>query len=252
MTEALLAEGHQVLVIDKDATRIDEINERDVHGCQLAGMCVDLSTPSAVQLIEFTIKDMWNGVDILVNNAGLGPNAIAKDYFEKPPSFVDLDDEVVRRFFMVNAITPFLLAVRCARFMRDQKWGRIVNVTTSHDSMTRRGFAPYGGTKASLEAHTSIMANDLQFSNVTANVLIPGGPADTAMIPAEAGFDRSQLVRPEDLGAPLRWLIRDVENPPNGKRVLASQFKVHGGPTEASVFPVGWEGPQMRASMPAY
>lgn len=251
MTEALLSEGHHVLVVDRDAERIDEINADKTHLGHLVGVCVDLSEADAIEILDLTIGGLWNGVDILVNNAGVGPNAIAPDYFENPPSFVDLDTGVVRKFFMVNAINPFLLAVRCARFMRQQNWGRIVNVTTSHDSMVRRGFAPYGGTKASLEAHTSIMANDLQSSGVTANVLIPGGPADTAMIPVEAGFDRSHLVRPADLGVPLLWLIQDVERPPNAKRVLAAQFKAHGGPTPDSVFPVGWEGPQMRASTPA-
>jgi NAD(P)-dependent dehydrogenase (short-subunit alcohol dehydrogenase family) len=60
--------------------------------------------------------------------------------------------------------------------------GRIVNITMSLNSMIRRGFAPYGGAKASLEAHSAIMAADLEGAGVTVNALVPGGPAALAAV----------------------------------------------------------------------
>ena len=77
---------------------------------------------------------------------------------------------------MAKALVPRLIA---------QGWGRIVNITTSHGTMvTRAGRPPYGPTKAALEAATVIWAKDLAGTGVTVNALLPGGAADTRMIPA--------------------------------------------------------------------
>ena len=253
MALGLLEAGHRVLIVDRDEGQISSTlaiaRDRGLEA-MMRGHCVDLTDEDAASRILREILGLWGGVDVLVNNAGLGPSLIAKDYFQNPPSFADLSDQAVRLFFDVNAITPFLLCIRCARKMRSQSWGRIVNVTTSLDSMVRRGFAPYGGTKASLEAHSATMAHDLEGSGVTVNVLIPGGAANTQMIPDEAGFDRRLLVPPYALVAPLLWIVQDSDDAPNGKRILAAPFAESGGPSDRSVFPVGWDGPATTAVMP--
>ena len=73
-------------------------------------------------------------------------------------------------------------------------WGRVVNVTTSLDTMFLPGSGSYGPSKAALEANTRIMSSDLADTGVTANVLIPGGPANTRMIPDRMGA-RDELAR---------------------------------------------------------
>lgn len=244
MSFGLLNAGHDVLLVDRDAEQITrtvgEVARRDGIG-RAFGFACDLTQPDAVAEIMQGADERLGGIDILVNNAGVGPSAVSLDYFDKPPSFVDLSDELVRLFFEVNAVVPLLLAIHAARRMREQRWGRIVNVTTSHESMTRRGFAPYGGSKAALEAHSAIMAHDLIGTGVTANVLLPGGPADTSMIPVEAGFDRSQLVAPEAMVAPLLWLVTERDDAPNGKRVLAALWEAAATRAEhRSVSPIGW------------
>jgi NAD(P)-dependent dehydrogenase (short-subunit alcohol dehydrogenase family) len=56
-----------------------------------------------------------------------------------------------------------------------QKWGRIINITTSLGTMIREGSPTYGPSKAALEAFSAIMAKDLVGTGVTVNVLVPGG-----------------------------------------------------------------------------
>jgi NAD(P)-dependent dehydrogenase (short-subunit alcohol dehydrogenase family) len=64
-------------------------------------------------------------------------------------------------------------------------------------AMVLPGIAPYGPSKAAAEAATSIMAKDLAGTGVTANVLIPGGAADTRMVTDDRSFpDRTKLVQP--------------------------------------------------------
>src|SRR5262249_28065722 len=65
----------------------------------------------------------------------------------------------------------------------------------------------YGPSKAALEAATVIWAKDLAGTGVTVNALAPGGPANTRMIPATEVADRSTLIQPEAMIAPITWLM---------------------------------------------
>ena len=99
---------------------------------------------------------------------------------------------------MAKAVAPALVA---------QGWGRIVNIVTSHFTMVMDGFSPYGPSKAALEAATVIWAKDLAGTGVTVNALLPGGPGNTRMIPLDEVPDRSTLVQPEVMMAPITWLM---------------------------------------------
>ncbi len=254
MALGLLDAGYDVLIVDHDEGLIGEAlaaaHERG-RDANAFGVWVDLTAPDVAASVMRAAEDQMGGIDILVNNAGIGPAAIRKDYFANPPNFDDLTDADVRLFFELNGIAPMLLCVHAARRMRKQGWGRIVNVTTSLDSMVRRGFAPYSGTKASLEGHSATMAGDLASSGVTVNVLVPGGVADTGMIPPELGFDRAQLIRPEAMVAPLLWLLADVAAPVSGKRVLAALWTADADAgNHPAVAPIGWPSNGSKAILP--
>ena len=234
MALGLAEAGHRVLIVDRDADVVEEAaaSHDRLHGC-----VADLSTSGGLDAVFEAADGELGGLDVLVNNAGVSQDSIRADFLERPIDFDEIDEARYRLFFEVNAIAPVLLAARAARRFREAGWGRIVNVTTSLDTMLRRGFAPYGGTKASIEAHSAIMAQDLAGTGVTANVIIPGGPADTRMIPEGTGFDRSKLIRPDRMVPPLLWLIDDRDAPPNGLRLIAATWDPD-HPERA--MPIGW------------
>lgn len=103
-------------------------------------------------------------------------------------------------------------------------WGRIVNLTTSLDTMTTRGYTQYGPSKAALEAATSVWAKDLEGTGVTANVLVPGGPVNTDFIPENAPFDRAKLTQPEVMQAPMCWLASDLSAGVTDMRFVARSW----------------------------
>jgi len=74
--------------------------------------------------------------------------------------------------------------------------GSIINVTVNQATMVRRGFSPYGPSKAALEAMTEVWAQELEGTGVVINLLAPGGATATGMIPdsAPAGIE---LLSPE-------------------------------------------------------
>ena len=66
------------------------------------------------------------------------------------------------------------------------------------------------------------MSQDMAGTGVTANVLIPGGPADTAMVTDDQMWpDRSKLVQPQKMVAPLLWLASEQSNGVSARRFIA-------------------------------
>jgi len=108
--------------------------------------------------------------------------------------------------------------------MLKQKWGRVINVTTSLDTMWRGGIQPYGGSKAANEAHLAALAQELQGTGVTANVLVPGGAADTRMVSQAQEPDRAKLISPAIMVPPLVWLCSSASDDVNGQRFLAARW----------------------------
>jgi short-subunit dehydrogenase len=69
--------------------------------------------------------------------------------------------------FAVHNNAPMALSRALVHDMMRQKWGRIVNITTSLGTMIREGSPTYGPSKAALEAFSAIMAKDLAGTGVT-------------------------------------------------------------------------------------
>src|SRR5436309_7537851 len=119
---------------------------------------------------------------------------------------------------MTRAIAPRLI---------EQGWGRIVNIVTSFFTMMMDGFSPYGPSKAALEAATAIWSKDLAGSGVTVNALLPGGPANTRMIPQSEVADRATLVQPEVMMAPIVWLMSARSDGITGRRIIVKEWAAH-------------------------
>ena len=81
----------------------------------------------------------------------------------------------------------------------------------------------------SLETVSVQWANDLLDTGVTVNVLVPGGPTDTAMFPGEDVGNRkdsSWLLRPEVMVAPALWLCSNLSNGVTGERDIGKEWVV--------------------------
>ncbi len=192
--------------------------------------------------IERIVKE-FGRIDALVNCAGLNMVIFSKDFLTDLVRFWTVDPDKWQRLYDVNVRGPFLLARAAAPHMIAQKQGRIVNVTTSYSTMMREGNTPYGQAKAAMEAASACWAEDLAGTGVTCNVLIPGGAADTAMIPTHAPVDRGKLVKPDAMIAPLKYLVSDASSEVTGQRLVARNWKEEADVAEnlaATMSPAAW------------
>ena len=249
MAGALAGDGHRLALVDRDEERLQALADRlwRRHGeGVLLPLALDLADEEACAEAVGRAAERFGRLDMLVNNAGIGMGALRPDYHRRPlAALSEVSVEDWRRFVAVHATAPFVFMRAAAPFMRERGWGRIVNVTTSLSTMLRPQFFPYGASKAALEAMSSQFAGELEGSGITVTVLTPGGPADTPMVTAESAPDRSALIAPSVMAAPIRFLASEVSDGFNGRRIVAALWDKRIAPLDSAMKaggPIGWPG----------
>jgi NAD(P)-dependent dehydrogenase (short-subunit alcohol dehydrogenase family) len=237
IAEGLLAAGARVAVLDLDADALEtcpldvlkiQANVARHEDCEaaVAQVCVDQGS-----------------LDILINNAGIGMGVIREDHFTRPVRLGEIEPDHWRRFFEINCMGAFLMMRAAVPQMAAQGWGRVVNVTTSFFTMLNEGFAPYGPAKAALEAASAIWAKEFKDTGVTVNVLVPGGPTDTRMVPASAPFARHEMIPPVAMAPPVQWLASSASDGVTGRRFVGGLWDPTLPPEQAAVAagaPIAW------------
>jgi NAD(P)-dependent dehydrogenase (short-subunit alcohol dehydrogenase family) len=159
-------------------------------------------------------------------------SAIRPDAEVSHPGIEELTPEIWDRFFAIFVRAPVILTRLALPLMREARFGRIVNNTTSYRTMLR--VLPYGSAKAGLESMSAVWAKELEGSPITVNVLVPGGPTDTPMISDQSGWPREKMLRPEIMGPPIAWLVSDASADFNGQRITAARWDTSLPPAEAA------------------
>jgi NAD(P)-dependent dehydrogenase (short-subunit alcohol dehydrogenase family) len=180
---------------------------------------------------------------VLVNNAAVGMSTVREDHMRRVVQIEDIAPELWAHFMAVNLSGPFYMAHAAVPGMRAQKFGRIINVTTSFFTMLNPGFSPYGPAKSGLEAWSRSLAGELRGTGITVNVVVPGGPTDTPMVPDDGSMERSQLIRPEKMAPPMLHLASDAGGAVTGMRFVAAKWDSSLSVADAiaaSGAPAGW------------
>jgi NAD(P)-dependent dehydrogenase (short-subunit alcohol dehydrogenase family) len=220
LTEAFVAEGIRVAAMDINVEGVNELQEKHGKDAVLA-LSVDVSDPRSCKAQVAAAVDRFGGLDILVNNAALGMNAVHPRYQARNMQIEDVSEEIWQRFLMVNIGGMFFMSRQVVPILRTRGWGRIVNVSTSFITMLRPGYSPYGPTKAALEAYSVQLSRELEGTGITVNVVVPGGPANTQMVPDEEGLDRATLLPVEIMAAPMLGLFTKQGDGVTGQRFIA-------------------------------
>ena len=222
MAIAMVKAGARVSIIDINEEWLETTGDyiRNIAGKEnIVTQFCDISDFHSARTAVANTIDIFGGLDILVNNAGIMGTNVEKKYSRT--NFWDVSIDRWNNVMAVNANGVFNMVKASVGYMLQQRWGRIIGVTTSIDSMYKQGMCPYGPSKASHEALVALMANELENTGVTANVLIPGGTSDTNMIPLDIGIQRKDLIQPDIMGPPSVWLASEESKSINGHRFIA-------------------------------
>jgi gluconate 5-dehydrogenase len=227
MARALVQGGAQVLLGSRDPSAVQAAAESLAALPGTAAFyTLDVRDPESVARFLDRAEDAWGGLDLLINNAGLGMVSVNPRFFEEPEPFWEVAPEGFRAVVDTN-LTGYFLAAREAvrRFFLPAGAGRIVNVSMNHETMTRRGFVPYGPSRAGAEALSRIMEQDLSAYGVAVNMLLPGGATLTGMIPEAAReLPGRVFLSPAVMERPARFLASPLAAALSGERIEANDF----------------------------
>jgi 3-oxoacyl-[acyl-carrier protein] reductase len=255
MTLGLLEAGARVAAVEIDAPALEETESAaDQHGAgeRIQGVVADITRDDSAPKIVRAATDHFGRLDILINNAGINTGLLRPEG-QPVGKFWEVTPAEFRRVIDVNVVAAFLMTRAALPVMLKQGWGRIINVTTSLDTMYRAKMQPYGGSKAANEAHLLAMAQELEGSGVSANVLVPGGAANTRMVSRAQTPDRTKLIPPEVMVAPLIWLCSNASDGVNGRRFIGMRWDKNLPPEEAAKnagAPMAWQQLGRQAIMP--
>ena len=255
MTLGLLDAGASVAAAELDMASLDETQDAaEQRGAseRLLAVLADVTPDDAAPKIVRATVERFGRLDVLINNAGISPGLL-RSADAPAGKFWEVTPAEFRRVIDVNVVAAFLMTRAALPIMFRQGWGRIINVTTSLDTMWRNLMQPYGGSKAANEAHLTALAQELEGTGVTANVLVPGGAVDTRLVPLSLAPDRSVLIVPEVMVPPLVWLCSSASDGVNGQRFIGMRWDKNLPPAEAAKnagAPMAWQQLGRQAVMP--
>ncbi len=241
LSREFIRAGWQIGITDVNRAALETL--AGTLGANALAVPSDVSDPASCVAFVDRVRGHFGCLHAVVNNAALGMHLVRQDHFSRQVQIEDITTETWQRFMAVNLSGPFFMAKAAMPGFRAQKYGRIINVTTSFLTMLRGGFSPYGPAKAGLEAWSASLSAELKDTGITVNVVVPGGPTDTPMVPAESGYSRQSLIRPEQLAPPMLYLCSEEGGTVTGRRFVAANWDALLGPAEAaekSGAPIGW------------
>jgi len=159
-------------------------------------------------------------IDVLVNNAARGMLFVNERFMTEPQPFWEADPAAWQLVIETNIVGVFRMSRAVVPHMLAAGRGSVINVTINHQTMVRRGFSPYGPSKAALEAMTSCWAAELEGSGVRINMLAPGGATATGMVP-DPPPEGVELLDP-DIIVPAALHLAVAQS--SGERILATEW----------------------------
>ena len=177
------------------------------EGLEVPVVGLDADNEQSIVQAVAEVNRLYGRVDILVNNAAI--------LIDEPGGFkaslFDLKADTLRRTMETNLIGPVRLIQAVAPHMRQQKYGRIVNVSSGAGQLADMGsgYPAYRMSKTALNALTRISSVELGGGNIKVNAMCPGW-VRTDMGGANA--DRS----PEEGADTAVWLATLPDDGPTG------------------------------------
>jgi 3-oxoacyl-[acyl-carrier protein] reductase len=195
---ALAEEGAHVAVVDvHDAGPVQkEIEAKDGKALALFGNVTD---PVSMNSMAADTQKHFGRIDILINNAAIYAGL-------KRRSFMEIDLDEWDRLMAVNVKGAFLAVRAVYPYMKEQRYGKIVNIASEVFFTGSHGFAHYVTSKGGIIGLTRALAIETGRDNICVNAIAPGF-TDTEASRGIADVHRydtsktplQRLCQPEDL-----------------------------------------------------
>lgn len=218
IVERFAAEGAAgVAILEYDLASAQQTADSLDSGSNVLAIKCDVSDPEMTEAAFKQIYDAFGRIDILVNNAGITRDAMLHK--------MDIEqwDAVVN----VNLKGAFLCLKQVVNPMREQNYGKIVNISST-SAFGNIGQSNYAASKAGLLGLTTTAAKELGRKNITVNAVLPG-TIDTDMLKAvpedtlalwRGVIPLGRFGQPEELAAAVLFLSCDDSSYVTGSSLI--------------------------------
>ena len=169
MAQVFLEAGAKVMISDiQEETLEKALESLPDHA---AGIVCDVSNEEDVKRAVDATVAQFGAIDILINNAGLQHVAMIEDF---PAAKFE-------QMLKIMLVGPFLTTKYALPYMKENNFGRIINISSINGLIGFAGKSAYNAAKHGVIGLTKVTALETAAYNITANAICPGY-ADTALV----------------------------------------------------------------------
>jgi 3-oxoacyl-[acyl-carrier protein] reductase len=202
--------GATVVVNDPDGGELarNAVEEIERGGGKAFLAACDIAKPEQVEKMVKDVLQRYNRIDILINNAGISSDATTINF--------DLGkwDDILR----INLNGAFYCIKYCLPSMIENRWGRIINISSVVGQIGVIGTPAYTASKAALIGFTKTLAKEVAKKGITVNCLALGYFQGGGLLNSVPGKMAEQILgqipigrwgTPEDVTGLLNYLVSD-------------------------------------------
>ena len=215
--------GATVIINGRTQEKIDALTDKLLSGgdkkdaTRIAGIAMDLSAlDSETNMIQRVIEK-FNKLDILVNNAAQIDGRV----------IMRCDPDYVSRLMLINYRKPYQLTRNALAYMRKNRYGRIINITSISGQCGDGGVSAYAGSKAALHTFAQSISVEYGRYNITANSIAPGivdtealkAMSDEYKLSAKKLIPNNRFAKPSEIADLATFLASERAAYINGQQI---------------------------------
>tara|TARA_B100000900_G_C20417631_1_gene649571 strand:- start:101 stop:850 length:750 start_codon:yes stop_codon:yes gene_type:complete len=204
ITKRFIESGAKVIIWDIDENEI-KLAQKKIDSSNFNFQKVDVTDFKSVTDNLKEIKDRFGKIDIFINNAGIsGLNTTVAEYpLDEWNKIINLNLNAV--FYCCKAVVPY---------MKQNNYGRIVNISSIAGKEGNPNASAYSSSKAAIIGLTKSLGKELALDNIAVNCVTPA-VAKTKIIQQQtkeftdyilSKIPRNRFAEVDELAALVTWL----------------------------------------------
>ena len=183
-------EGAQVILLGRTGAKVEKVAQeiRDKGGKAFAIQC-DVSNYDEVMASFAKVKEEFGTVDVLVNNAAVFKSSTILDLSVEDWK-QHIETNLYGNFFCIKAVLPGMI---------EQRYGKIINLSSSGAKLFFPGFGAYAASKGGIVSLTQILSEEVKNYGINVNAIYLGMTSTEATRARFSESDAAITIKPEEM-----------------------------------------------------